>query len=122
MKENFGVGVDIESIDRFRGLELPKNCAFLEQVFTKRELEYCFSKADSAQYLAARFAGKEAVVKALSSMGERMLEFKKVEITNNDTGVPIVRLGSRSLGEYVVKISLAHCRDNAIAFAIARKT
>ena len=44
MIENFGIGTDIESIDRFRRIDYVKNNSFLNKIFTKNELDYCFSK------------------------------------------------------------------------------
>jgi len=120
MFENFGIGVDIETVNRFRKLNRVKDVIFLEKIFTKNELDYCFSKKDNAgQHLTARFAGKEAIIKALSSINE-IIVHQKIEIINNKIGVPIVKLKSSRIN-FKIKLSLSHCEDKAIAFAIAIK-
>ena len=116
--ENFGIGTDIESIDRFRKLNLNDDNGFLNKVFTKNELDYCFSKKEPASHLSARYAGKEAVIKALSSIGKANLDYKNVEIFKNEEGVPMVRINDIDGGKIKVYVSLSHCEDKAIAFAI----
>jgi len=116
-----GVGVDIENIERFREIERLKSAGFLNKIFTKKELNYCFSKADAAPHLAARFAGKEAIIKSLNSIEKRHPPHNLIEIVNNKNGVPLVRLCEKRLGRIEVAISLSHSKDVAIAFAIARE-
>ena len=118
---NLGIGVDIENIDRFLGLKIPENNAFLNKIYTKRELEYCFSKNNSAQHLAVRFAGKEAVIKALSSLEYEFSDFTKIEISNNEKGVPSVRINLAGFEDFNIKLSLSHCEDKALAFAVIKK-
>lgn len=111
-----GIGVDCEEISRFRKIE-PEN-TFWGKVFTKKELSYCKSKPNPFQHLAARFAGKEAVIKAFSSL-EKRLFFKDIEILNDKNGVPYAKvLKSNVSRSFSVKISLSHSKNNAIAFAI----
>ena len=115
--KNFGIGVDIESIERFGRLGVIDNKLFLNKIFTKKELNYCFSKKKPAPYLAARYAGKEAIFKALSSIGESNLSYKFLEIFNNKNGVPEVKINKTGFNELYVRLSLSHCGDKAIAFA-----
>lgn len=115
--ENFGIGTDIESIDRFRRLNI-KNNPFLNRAFTKKEIDYCFSKKEHAHHLAARYCGKEAVVKALNSMGKPSPDYKKVEILNNELGIPLVNISDEGYKNLKVHLSLSHCEDKAIAFAV----
>ena len=117
--ENLGVGTDIESIGRFRKLDYSENNSLLNKVFTQNELAYCFSKEKAAPHLAARYAGKEAVVKALASIGKANLSYKEIEISNDKTGVPRVRINGTDFHNLRVYLSLSHCKDKAIAFAIA---
>lgn len=114
--KNLGVGTDIENIDRFRKLDRDKNGNFLDKIFTKKELDYSFSKAKPYQHLAARYAGKEAVVKALSSIGKQNIDYKDIEILNDDNGIPKVNLNYN--GSLKVHISLSHSNDRALAFAV----
>jgi holo-[acyl-carrier protein] synthase len=60
---NFGIGVDIESIERFVKLDRAKDSRFLAKIFTEKELDYCFKYKSPAEHLAVRYAGKEAVIK-----------------------------------------------------------
>ncbi len=110
-----GVGVDIESIARFRRKNYLEK-SFLKKIFAPRELAYCFKKIDSAPCLAARFAGKEAVIKALWGLNIGV-NYRDVEILSKNK-VPVVSLKKFKNQELSVLISLSHCEDKAIAFAI----
>lgn len=116
--KNFGIGTDIESIDRFRKLDRVKDNSFLHKIFTKSELEYCFSRGVAAPHLAARYAGKEAIVKALNSMGKTNLDYKEIEIFNDENEAPRVRINNTDFHDLQVYVSLSHCKDKALAFAI----
>lgn len=118
--KNFAVGADIESIDRFRKLDSINN-PLLNRIFTKNELNYCFSKEDKAPHLAARYCGKEAIIKALSGISRSNLDYKDIEIFNNDEGVPKVKFSDKSLNKLQIMISLSHCSDKALAFAVVIK-
>ena len=117
--KKFGVGTDIESIGRFRKLNRAEHKSFLNRIFTKNELDYCFSKKMHASCLAARYAGKEAIAKALSSIGKASPDYKSLEIFNNEKGVPIASINDSDLCKVQVHISLSHCEDKAVAFAVA---
>ena len=121
MLKNFGVGVDIESIARFKESEFIKNKAFLDKIFTEKELDYSFANKSAAPHLAARFAGKEAVIKALGDMLEFTPDYKEIEILNNEKGIPLVTLKNDKFNEFQAKISLSHCDDKALAFAIVTR-
>lgn len=110
------IGVDMELISRFKALNRKKNGKFLNKIFTKKEMDYCFLKPAPAQHLAVRFAAKEAIVKAISSLGNKILSLNKIEIIKKANGAPTVKLKGRD-----VKISLSHCKGQAIAFAIVEK-
>lgn len=109
-----GIGVDIEEIKRFRLLDSYQ----LEKIFTKKELKYCLRKRDPAPSLAARFAAKEAIIKAFCDAGKSIpMSFKTIEILNKKNGAPTVHLPSK-ISNSKVHISLSHCREKAIAIAI----
>jgi len=116
--KNFSIGTDIESIDRFSQADHTQNSPFLNKIFTKNELEYCFSKKTAAPHLAARYAGKEAIFKALTGISKAKLNYKDIEILNNKNGVPTVRIGNPGFHGLQVHLSLSHCRDKAIAFTV----
>jgi holo-[acyl-carrier-protein] synthase len=111
-----GVGVDIEDVSRFEGMDM----RLVSKIFTKDEIAYCNRKVRPAQGLAARFAAKEAVVKCLGSIGKRVL-FDKIEILNKDNGAPVVKILGEGLSGYEVKVSLSHTADKAIAFAVVSR-
>jgi len=112
-----GIGVDIESVERFRGLTIKKDGRFLNKIYTKNELEYCFSRKNHAQHLAVRFAGKEAVIKATSGISNKIFSVKDINIINTDNGSPVVKM-PKAFGGARVHISLSHCQDKAIAFVV----
>lgn len=121
MFNTIGIGIDIEDIGRFTSLTLEHNRSLFDKIYTDRELKYCFSKKSAAPHLAARYVGKEAVVKAINSIGFESLNYNQIEIINDINGVPRVKLYADKLNKLQINISLSHCEDKAIAFAIAIK-
>jgi len=119
---SFGIGTDIERIDRFTQLDQTQDSALLNKIFTSNELEYCFSKGKTASHLAARYSGKEAIVKAVNSMGRTNLNYSDIEILNDKNGVPLARIGKAGFDDLKIHLSLSHCRDTAIAFAVVIET
>jgi len=111
------VGIDLLEIDRLeRALERHPRLA--ERVFTAAERDYAATRARPARHLAARFAAKEAVVKALGRPGGFGL--REVEVVAGEP--PKVRLSGRAaeLAQGTeLSISLTHSRDFAAAVAIA---
>ena len=121
MTEIVGIGVDIESIDRFRKYPPDRDKMFFQKIFTSLELDYCFKKKDPYPHLAARFAAKEAAIKAFS--GFRKLHFQQIEVINDETGKPALRISNDDSKETVetVFVSLSHCDKYAAAFVIVCK-
>ena len=115
-----GIGVDIETICRFNKCIEQKDTLFLSKIYTKKELDYCLSKRSPAQHLAACFAGKEAAINALSFDTQKKYVPKDIEITHLKSGAPKIRL--RHTKNICMMISLSHCNDKAIAFAVALST
>lgn len=113
-----GIGVDIEETSRFDNLDRHVDRIFLERIFTHNELTYCFSKKNPAPHLAARYAGKEAITKALYDLGKPMFTYKDIEIIHDKKGVPRVKVNTNWGSRFRIQISLSHCRDKAIAFSI----
>jgi len=116
-----GVGVDLADIDRVERV-LEKYPKFAHRCFTDHEREYAFRFANPARRLAARFAGKEAVMKSMGT-GWRRVRWKDVEITGG--GKPTVRMTgtaatrARMLGVTHVEVSITHTDTQAMVFAIA---
>ena len=107
--KTFGVGVDIERIDRFKKLN---------RVYTAIELRECFKKLQPEHSLAARFAGKEAIFKALCDAGLQGVRYNQIEIRKDMHGVPRVKLKTGRLKRFEAHLSLSHSSDSAIAFAV----
>ena len=119
---DISIGVDMEDVDRFQNLHLQKNKTFLHKVFTEQELKYCYNKKKYAQSLAARYAAKEAVFKALGDEKKGGLEYCDVELINNkDNNFPHITINNKLFDKYIVKISLSHTSNTAIAFVILYK-
>jgi holo-[acyl-carrier protein] synthase len=114
-----GVGIDLLEIDRMeRALERHPRLA--ERIFTAAEREYAAARARPGRHLAARFAAKEAVVKALGMSGGFGL--REIEVVAGEP--PTVRLSGRAREAAAgreVDVSLTHSRDNAAAVAVARQ-
>ncbi|MCL2615623.1 MAG: holo-ACP synthase [Dehalococcoidia bacterium] len=110
------IGVDIIEISRIEDALQRFGQAFLERVFTSKEIALYKDKIPS---LAARFAAKEAVIKALDAPG---LNPHEMEVTSADNGKPLLTLygTARSkadeLGIDVMHVSLSHSREYAVAF------
>jgi len=116
-----GLGVDLAGIERVRRL-LEKYPQFPERCFTAHEREYAFRYARPERRLAARFAGKEAVMKSLGT-GWRRIRWQDVEITGggkptvNLTGTAALR--ARQLGVTHVEVTITHTDADALVFAVA---
>ena len=116
------VGVDLIEIARIRRA-LERYPGFRERCFTDAERAYCESRKNPAQHYAGRFAGKEAVGKALGFGVARSFAWREVEIAGRPK--PTVRLHGRleqqaaRLGVSEVDLSMTHSRELAAAIAIA---
>ena len=113
-----GVGIDLLEIDRLEGA-LSRHPRLAERVFRPGELDYARARARPGRHLAARFAAKEAVVKALGLSGAFGL--REVEIEAGEP--PTVRLHGRAARAAAqsgvgVRVSLSHSREFAAAIAL----
>jgi holo-[acyl-carrier protein] synthase len=116
-----GLGVDLADIERV-GRVLAKYPRFAERCFTEHEREYAFRFARPERRLAARFAGKEAVMKSLGT-GWRRIGWQEVEITGG--GKPTVRMSGNAsrraemLGVTEVLVTITHTETSALVMAVA---
>ncbi|WP_293724903.1 holo-ACP synthase [Phascolarctobacterium succinatutens] len=117
-----GIGCDIIEIERIA--RAIKRESFIQRVFTAKEAAYCQSRGQqAAASFAARFAAKEAVLKALGT-GLREGSLQEIAVANDALGKPLVQLSghfaalSRQLGVKNIQISLSHSRDFAVAYVI----
>jgi holo-[acyl-carrier protein] synthase len=108
-----GIGVDCVDIQRFEKL----GKRFLENVYTRREIEYCKSRKRQAQHFAGRFAAKEAILKASDKLGKRVA-MNEIEILNKDTGSPDAKILKKEYSKYTIFLSISHSRSTATAFSI----
>lgn len=113
-----GIGIDIVDINRFKKLKLIKKSKFLNRIFTKRELDYCFSRKNIAPSLATKYAGKEAVIKAFSSTDKINLDYREIEIINKPSGGPKVNLNGKQQKKYQILISLSNEVERAVGVAV----
>ncbi len=116
------VGVDIVEVARLRrSLERHRE-RFLDRIFTTQEQAYCSGRAES---LAARFAVKEAVAKALGT-GIGDVSWQEIEVINDERGRPILILhGAAAILAEELKlqqwaISMSHTSSHAIGMAVAQ--
>jgi len=119
-----GIGTDIVSIDRIEKAALRLGDRFLKRLFTPGECSYCDSKRQRWQCYSARFAAKEAVLKAMGT-GLSGCRWTEVEVAGDPSGRPKVRLFgeaariAREKGIGEILISISHEKDKALAFAVA---
>ncbi|MFH1662528.1 MAG: holo-ACP synthase [Chloroflexota bacterium] len=112
------IGVDIIEIARIKKAVDRWGQDFLKRIYTEPELALYAKNSPS---LAARFSGKEAVIKTLNSHG---IGLKEIEILPDSNGKPMVRLygkaqhQAKDKGFTSLDISLSHCREYAVACAI----
>lgn len=113
----FRTGVDIVEVERIRKALEKHGDRFLKRVFTEQEIAYCNSKKMTTQRLAARFAAKEAVYKAASTI-ER-LEYKQIEVFHEPGGAPEVKVhNARIIKSADLRISLSHTELVAMASVV----
>ncbi len=117
-----GIGVDLVKISRIEKAG-KDHSAFLERVFTEKEREYCGRQKYAAQHYAARFAAKEAILKAFGTgLGARM-KWTDIEVLHGEGGGPIVntRGGVKDYADLkgVKQILLSYSHDEGYAVAHA---
>ncbi len=119
-----GIGTDIVAIKRFQRFVDENNTAILHRLFTKLELEYCSVKKSAAASYAARFAAKEAFMKALGTGLRDGLSWQDMEVVNDSHGKPELYLSGRAQELFEVRgisktfLSLSHDGDNALAMVV----
>ncbi len=121
-----GIGTDIIEVARIEQL-ISKQKRFQGRIFTEKEIAYCELKKNKAQNYAARFAAKEAFLKAIGTGWRKGIAFKEIEVVNNEQGKPELFLSGTAkefadnLGITNIQLSLSHLKDFAIAVVTAEK-
>lgn len=114
-------GIDIIEIERVKQSIEDTDGKFCERIYTKKEIEYCESKkVQKYQHYAARFAAKEAVLKAISQLLESKfdIEWKEIEILNDQNGRPYVNWLKQGIEIKDIDISISHCKTYATASVV----
>ncbi len=117
-----GIGIDIIEIERIKESVDKFGESFLKKIYTQTELDYSLSRKSKYQHLAARFAAKEAIYKALSSDTDKVYSWQDIEIYNEVNGLPKVKLYGQ-LKDYLgtgkeLKISMSHSENYVTCVAI----
>lgn len=115
-----GVGVDIVNISRFKKALERWGERFAQKVFTSGEVSSSLSKGRPEEFLAGRFAAKEAFIKALG--GRSGLSLKDIEVCGERNGRPVLRFNSSKLisrfGVLNAHLSITHDGDYALAYCL----
>ncbi len=122
------IGIDIVEVYRIRET-IERTPRFAERVFTPAEREYCDAKgAAAAQSYAARFAAKEAFLKALRTGWRGRVTWHDMEILNDDLGAPAITVTGEArklleeLGADNVHLSMSHTAEHAVAQIVLEKS
>jgi len=119
-----GTGVDIAEVPRIRQSIERFGARFLERVFTEGEIRYCDSKANRFERYAARFAAKEAAMKALGTGWNHGVRWQDCEVVRQPGGRPTIAFHGKAaefaakLGTKNVALSLTHTAEQAFALVI----
>jgi len=121
------IGIDIIEVRRV-GVACARTPRFVERVFTLQERAYCDAHgATAAQHYAARFAAKEAALKALSTGWRGGLRWQDIEVVTNEAGAPalVLRNQARALfqrsGADIAHLTLSHTAEHAVAQVILER-
>ena len=118
-----GIGTDIVEIRRIKKIMNDKSNSFLKKIFTDKEIKLLEERNLRPEYIAGRFAAKEAIAKALGT-GFREFSFRDITVLNDELGKPIVKLDGNAKkiadknGKTILHLSISHGDDAAIAYDI----
>ncbi len=118
------IGIDIVSNERIKRAIERFGEKFINRIYTVKEIEYCNGQKDTVPCLAARWACKEAVIKAVFQETGVLLRFKEIEV-NGNRGMPakVTLLNEKAvkmLGEKKVVVSISHEREHSVAVAFIK--
>src|SRR5215831_3156703 len=119
-----GTGVDIAEVHRIAAAVKRFGDRFLKRVFTAEEVRYCLGKTNTAERLAARFAAKEAGMKAIGTGLRHGITWHDVEVVRLPGQRPNLKFSGKAaefaerLGCRRVHLSLSHTKEQAIAYVI----
>jgi holo-[acyl-carrier protein] synthase len=119
-----GTGIDIAEVPRIEASIARFGGRFLRRIFTEAEIRYCESKANRIERYAARFAAKEAGMKAIGTGWNHGVAWRDVEVCRQPGGRPTIAFHGKAaefaakLGAVHVALSLSHTKEYAIAQVI----
>ncbi len=113
----YGIGIDIVDVTRFHAAFKRRGEGFLKRLFTDAELGYCRTKRNPERHLAARFAAKVSLFKAIG----RFAGFKEVEVMREESGAPFFRLSFEPEGAMRYSLSISHTDKYGVAETIVEK-
>lgn len=123
MGQVLGIGIDMIEVDRIAASIERFGDRFLTRVFTPAEVAYCRKKPRPVENFAARFAAKEAMLKALGTGWNHQTSFGEVEVIRAEGAAPTISLSPRirkllPTGPVRVHLSISHTRNYAVAQAL----
>jgi holo-[acyl-carrier protein] synthase len=119
-----GIGIDAVEIDRIRSARDRLGGDFAKRILSPAELDLLARSAVPDQFLAGRFASKEAVMKVLGTGWAKGVRFVDIEVLRDSEGIPVIHLDgaaaerARALGIRRILVSITHTRDTALALAV----
>jgi holo-[acyl-carrier protein] synthase len=119
-----GTGIDLAEVSRIRDAIMRFGDRFVGRIFTEREVSYVERKANRFERYAARFAAKEAAMKALGTGWRGGIQWKDFEVANLPSGRPTLLLHGAAkqiadqLGVKQINLSLTHTAESGMAFVI----
>ena len=119
-----GTGIDIAEVPRVGAAIERFGERFLRRIFTAAEIRYCDSKANRIERYAARFAAKEAALKAIGTGWKHGVAWTEVEVRRDPSGRPTIAFSGKAgefaarLGVQRASLSLSHTKEQAIACVI----
>jgi holo-[acyl-carrier protein] synthase len=122
-----GIGTDIVAISRFQRFVDEGNSALLQRIFTEQEQAYCSARKNCAASYAARFAAKEAFLKALGTGLRDGISWHDIEVANDRLGKPELILSGRAIEFFMAQglstafLSLAHDSGTAVAMVVLER-
>ncbi|PIR26011.1 MAG: holo-[acyl-carrier-protein] synthase [Deltaproteobacteria bacterium CG_4_10_14_0_2_um_filter_43_8] len=121
----FGIGVDLVEVRRIEAIIFRWEDRFLKKIFTDAEIKYCNNKKNPSQRFATRFAAKQAFIKALYPKGSEGVEYRAIEIAQEDRPTVIlsgeVKRKSDEAGINKVHLMVSHDGNYAIANVVLEK-
>ena len=118
-----GVGIDIIEVSRIKKL-ITSSDRFKQRIYTQNEADYCEARKNKAQNYAARFAAKEAFLKAIGTGWRGGVAFREIEVVNDKQGKPEIRLSGNTKKiaqkKHIkdIQLSLSHVKELAVAVVV----